>query len=244
MVDVDDGQLTVALTRFARLAAHMVDNPVAWLGTDPAPGTHPLGRVRRAGVQLRHALVGTAHPGAAGWDQMPVQDRCQWWVRRIETLAAPLAATPRVAGAVADRLPLQGALGAAAAGLAVYAVAHEHGLQRPEDSVPLLARVLFDRDLARPGSVQPLPEVAPQPATVAAPPAAAPGMRRRAFSAFWRLAQVLWALPGVFDHRPRGGLLWRALGKVPLVGLPAGVLDERGAVRRAADETLALLTRR
>jgi hypothetical protein len=241
---IDDGQLTAALARFARLAANMVDNPVAWLGTDPGAGGRPLGRLRRSGVRIRHALVGSIHPGDAGWDQVPLQDRCQWWVRRIETLAAPLAATPRVAGALADRLPLQGALGAAAAGLAVYAVAHEHGLDRPEDSVPLLARVLFDRDLPAPAQVRSVPDVAPQVADDPAPSVPPRGMRRRAFAAFWRLAQVLWALPGVFDHRPRGGLLWRTLGKVPVVGLPAGVLDERGAVREAADRTRALLVSR
>jgi len=238
---VDDGQLTAALARFARLAAYMVENPVAWLGRDPEPGGRPLGRIRRAGVGLRHALVGTAHPGAPGWDRLPPQERSQWWVRRIEALAAPLAATPRVAGALADRLPLQGALGSAASGLAVYAVAHEHGLKRPEDAVPLLARVLFDRDLPAPqGSAR---AEAGLEGSVA-PSSPPPGPRRRAFSAFWRLAQILWALPGLFDERPRGGLLWRAVGKLPLVGLPAGVFDERGAVRRAAEETRELLLTR
>jgi hypothetical protein len=148
---VDDRQLTVVLGRFARLAAHLVEDPAAWLGTEPpAADGAVLGRLRRMGVGVRHLLVGRTHPGAPGWTQVPLQDRCQWWVRRIEAVAAPIAATPRVAGALADRLPLQGALGAAAAGLAVCAVAHEHGVDRPEDWVPLLARVLFRRDLARP----------------------------------------------------------------------------------------------
>src|SRR5919199_5974456 len=111
-------------------------------------------------VGVRHLLVGRTHPGAPGWTQVPLQDRCQWWVRRVEAVAAPIAATPRVAGAPADRLPLQGALGAAAAGLAVCAVAHEHGVDRPEDWVPLLGRVLFGRELARPAQVPSLAEVA------------------------------------------------------------------------------------
>src|SRR5919199_6038577 len=110
-------------------------------------------------VGVRHLLVGRTHPGAPGWDQEPLRDRCQWWVRRIEAVAAPIAATPRLAGALADRLPLQGALGAAAAGVAVCAVASEHGVDRPEDWVPLLARVLFNRDLARPAQVPTLAEV-------------------------------------------------------------------------------------
>jgi hypothetical protein len=253
---VDDRQLTMVLGRFARLAAHLVDDPAAWLGTEPLAGNgEVLGRLRRMGVGVRHLLVGQTHPGARGWDQVPLQDRCQWWVRRIEAVAAPIAATPRVAGALADRLPLQGALGAAAAGIAVCAVAQEHGVDGPEDWVPLLARVLFHRHLARPAQVPSLAEVTGHESDgdaelerdgerdgEAAP--APPGISRRAVSALWRLARVLWALPGLFDERPRGGLLWRALGKLPVVGLPAGVLDERGAVRQAADDTRELLISR
>jgi hypothetical protein len=254
---VDDQQLTAVLGRFARLAAHLVDDPAAWLGTEPVGGDGAaLGRLRRIGFGVRHLLVGRRHPGAPGWDQEPLRDRCQWWVQRIEAVAAPIAATPRLAGALADRVPLQGALGAAAAGLAVCAVAHEHGVDRPEDWVPLLARVLFGRDLSTPAQVPSLAEVtaegaapvtaegaAPVTAEGAAPPAP-PGIPRRAASALWRLARVLWALPGLFDERPRGGMLWRALGKLPVVGLPAGVLDERGAVREAAEETRVLLVSR
>ena len=249
---VDDRQLTAVLGRFARLAAHLVDDPAGWLGTEPIRGQGAvLGRLRRMGLGVRHLLVGRTNPGAQGWDQVPLEDRCQWWVRRIEAVAAPIAATPRVAGALADRVPLQGALGAAAAGLAVCAVAHEHGVDRPEDWVPLLSRVLFQRDLTPPAQVPPLAEItAAEPDEDgerdgerdgdAAPPSA-PGIPRRAASALWRLARILFALPGLFDERPRGGLLWRALGKLPVVGLPAGILDERGAVRQAAEETRELL---
>ena len=75
-------------------------------------------------------------------------------------------------------------------------------------------------------------------------PPAPPGIARRAASGLWRLTRILISLPEVFDERPRGALIWRALGKMPVVGLPAGVLDERGAVRRAADETRELLLSR
>jgi hypothetical protein len=246
---VDDGQLSVALGRFARLAAHVVEDPVAWLGTEPGigPGTGPaaLGRLRRTGLGVRHLLLGQTHPGAPGWDQVPVQDRCQWWVRRITVVAVPIAAAPRVTGALADRVPLQAALGAAAAGLAVCAVAREHGIERPEDWVPLLARVLFGRDLTRPAQLPPLVEVAsdaePDPPGGQVPARAPGGIRRRAAAGLWRLAGLLWTLPGLFDERPRGGLLWRGLAKLPLVGLAGGLLDERGAVRRAAQESRELL---
>ncbi len=244
MDTVDDRQLSVVLGRFARLAAHLLAEPAAWLGDGvPERRTGLLGRLQGAGEGARRLLTGRLHPGVPGWEQVPQRDRTQWWVRRIEAVAAPVAATPRVAGALADRLPLQGALGAAAAGLAVCAVAREHGVDRPQDWVPLLARVLFDRELAPPAQVPSLEEAQAAGAADAdsTPP---PGVARRVASGLWRLATILWSLPGVFDERPRGALVWRALGRLPVVGLAAGVLDERGAVRQAADETRELLARR
>jgi hypothetical protein len=245
---VDDRQLSVVLGRFAGLAAHLLDDPSAWLGEGVSErSTGLLGRLRGVGEGARRLLTGRLHPGVPEWQQVPQRDRAQWWVRRIEAVAAPVAATPRVAGALADRLPLQGALGAAAAGLAVCAVAREHGIDRPQDWVPLLGRVLFDRELAPPAEVPSLAEVEREAGTAGgadvdgAPP---PGVARRIASGLWRLATILWSLPGVFEERPRGALVWRALGRLPVVGLAAGVLDERGAVRRAAEETTELLTRR
>ncbi len=247
MQAVDERQLSVVLGRFASLAAHLLDDPAAWLGVGvPERSTGLLGRLRGAGEGARRLLTGRLHPGVPGWDQVSQRDRTQWWVRRIEAVAAPVAATPRVAGALADRLPLQGALGASAAGLAVCAVAREHGVDRPQDWVPLLGRVLFDRELASPAQVPSLAEVERAAGTAGDADAAAPpppGVARRIASGLWRLAQILWSLPGVFDERPRGALVWRALGRLPVVGLAAGVLDERGAVRRAADETRELLSR-
>src|SRR3954469_2829522 len=159
---VDDRQLTVALGRFARVAAHLVEDPVAWLAaehvTEPVTGSGTLAQLRRRGAAVGHILLGRTHPGAPGWEQVPVQERCQWWGRRITAVAVPIAAAPRVTGVLADRVPLQAALGAAAAGLAVCAVAREHGIERPEDWVPLLARVLFGRALTRPAAVPTLEE--------------------------------------------------------------------------------------
>jgi len=244
---VDDRQLTVALGRFARVAAHLVEDPVAWLAaehaTEPVTGSRTLAQLRRRGAAVGHILLGRTHPGAPGWEQVPVQERCQWWVRRITAVAVPIAAAPRVTGVLADRVPLQAALGAAAAGLAVCAVAREHGIERPEDWVPLLARVLFGRDLSPPAQLPPLAEVAPaaalDPSIRHVPPPA--GIRRRATMGLWRLAGFLWTLPDLFDERPRGGLLWRGLAKLPFLGLAGGLLDERGAVRRAAQESRELL---
>lgn len=242
---VDDRQLSAVLGRFARVAAFLLAEPGAWLGDGAAHGSGGvLGRVRGLADGTRRLLTGRRHPGAPGWEQLPLHDRCRWWVWRIEAVAAPIAATPRVLGAFANRVPLQGALGASAAGLAVCAVAREHGLRRPEDWVPLLGRVLFERDLTRPDTVPSLAEVTAGTGTPDAAPEPPPGIRRRIASGLWQLTAVLWTLPDVFDDRPRGAWLWRALGQLPIVGLPAGVLDERGAVRRAAEETRELLLSR
>ena len=269
---MSDRQLEVALGRFAALADLMLRDPGAWLGGGPVPGAsgsadgdagrrpapgpeglghRALGGLGAAGGVARRLVAGRRHPGSAGWAEVPVDERARWWVSRTQTIAAPIAATPRIIGALADRLPLQGTLGAAAAGLTVCAVAREHGIDDPQDWVPLLARVLFDRDLPRPDTVPDAGAAtrtadarAADPAVPAPAPVRIRGPLRRAAHALWRLGLLLWGLPGLFENRPRGFVLWRALGKLPLVGLPAGLLDERGAVRSAADETRRILQAR
>lgn len=233
---ISDAALQRSLAGFAAVAAHALDDPGAWLGSDDASSGSalPVEVVHR----LRRLAAGRRHPGSAGWKALPVEDRSRWWVRRIELIAAPIAATPRVLGLAADRLPLQGAFGAAAAGLTVCAVAREHGLGDPAGWVPLLGRVLFERDLGRPRAAD---VVAPPPPAAPPPPQAT--LVRRAGDLLWRLTLILVQARSIFDHRPRGAWLWRALGKVPVVGLAGGVLDERGAVVRAARETAQLIAR-
>jgi hypothetical protein len=230
-----DAVLTAALARFAAVASLALANPGGWLGHgDNAKHSSLPAEVL---LRTRRVLTGRVHPGAPGWDDLPVERRDAWWVHHIQAVAAPIAATPRVFGAVADRLPMQGAFGTAVAGLVVCAVAREHGVRDPADWVPLLGRVLFDRNLDR-----------PQPGQVIAPPQRAPasdaGPLRKLGGALWRLTQVIWEAQSVFDERPRGAWLWRTLGKVPIVGLPAGFLDESGAVSRAAGRTAQLLAAR
>jgi hypothetical protein len=230
-----DAVLTAVLARFAAVASLALAHPGGWLGHGDAGGPRrlPVEALRR----VRRLVTGRVHPGAPGWDGLPVDRRDAWWVHRIQAIAAPVAATPRVFGLVADRLPIQGAFGTAAAGLTVCAVAREHGVLDPADWVPLLGRVLFDRDLGRPTDAQLVapPDDAPSPQA---------GPVQKAVGALWRLTKVVWEAPGVFDDRPRGLWIWRTIGKVPVVGLPAGVLDERGGVARAAERTAELLPAR
>lgn len=240
---ISDEKVARTLARFAALAHRLLDDPGAWLD-DEEPAEAPSGvrgRLGAAADAVRDRLAGEVHPGDAAWDTLPPDDRADWWVDRVRALAVPVAASPRVAGLAADRLPLQGALGAAAQGLAVCAVAREHGVNDPQRWVPLLGRILFDRDLRDVAEPAPPSTDDRDEDRQATAEEEAPGPLRRGARRLWQLARLLLELHGLFDERPRGALPFRMLGKVPVVGLLGGVLDERGAVRRAADEARGLL---
>jgi hypothetical protein len=239
---ISDSALQRTLARFAAVAGIVLDDPAVWLGHGGSPSPALPGR---SGQRIRRLVTGSRHPGSRGWSELPVDERVTWWVRRIQAIAAPIAATPRVFGLLADRVPLQGAFGATAAGLAVCAVAREHGVRDRAAWVPLLGRVLFDRDLSRPSAAQVVAPAAEShgPPRPGVPPHAPPrtGLLRRGAGALWWLARVLWDAESLFDDRPRGAWAWRAVGKVPVVGVAGGILDERGAVARAARETSRLI---
>jgi len=232
---ISDAAISRTLGGYAALASLILDDPRGWLGTDD---DHDEDRALPGRVlhRAKDLLTGRSHPGTTDWDAQPVEERCEWWVDRIQAVAAPIAATPRVFGLAADRFPIQAAFGTAVAGLAVCAVAREHGISDPARWVPLLGRVLFDRELGRPAAA----DVTPPQDDGSEPPGQV-GPVRRGTRALWRLTQALWDLAGIFDERPRGAWAWRVLGKIPVIGLAGGVLDERGAIAVAARETSALL---
>lgn len=221
---LSDGFVRATLRHYAFGADALLQDPDSW-ADDRRTGF--LSRLRR----LPKRVVAVS---PEDWAAMPVDQRIDWWLRRINAVVVPVAATPRVFGLAADRLPIQASFGAAAQGLAVCAVAREHGRTDPESWVPLLAKVLMDRELSPDA-----PEAEPAPESAA--PAVRTGLMRRGGRAVWGLARMLYALYGAFDGRPRGPWVYRAVGKIPLIGFAGGVLDERSGVRRAADETTALL---
>ena len=108
-------------------------------------------------MRLRTARSARRNPAPPSGPSSRYSERVDWWVDRIGLVGGLAAAAPRFAGALADRVPLQAALGASAAGLAVCAVAREHGRTTAAEWVPLLARVLFDRDLSAQARPSPLP---------------------------------------------------------------------------------------
>lgn len=245
---ISDERVAQVLGLYARMAHRVVADPERWLGLDDDP-PEDAGIPAKVLDELRDRVFGEVTPAAPDWEQRPLQERVRWWVRRIGLTAGMAAAVPRVAGALASRVPLQAALGASGAGLAVCAVAREHGVLEAERWVPLLAKVLLDRDL---------PEQTAAEATAAASDGEAEAQltastpsedeakglgpaARRGVGTLWRLARQIWELQSILDERPRGNILFRAIAQVPVVGLAGGFLDERGGIRRAAKETAELL---
>jgi hypothetical protein len=246
---VSDAALTKVLAAYAGLVRQVLDNPLRWLGADDEPGSD-AGLAARAVDAVKDRTLGETNPASAGWAERPIAERVDWWVDRIGAVGGLAAATPRFAGALADRVPLQAALGASTTGLAVCAVAREHGKTDAADWVPLLARVLFNRELAPQPAPVPPPEESERQLEDAAGDTREPPSRmaalgqgaQRAVRTLWRLARAFLDIDDLLDERPRGGLFARALAKVPVVGVAGGWLDERGAIRKAAQETQELLT--
>ncbi|GAB7191544.1 hypothetical protein NUM3379_22520 [Kineococcus sp. NUM-3379] len=247
---VSDAQLTRALGLYAGMVDHILGDPQRWLGLDddpPPTASFPA----RAFDALRDRALGEVTPASPAWRSRPVSQRVDWWTTRIGISAGLAAAAPRFAGALADRVPLQAALGASAAGLAVCATAREHGRTEPADWVPLLAKVLFDRDVRSVAAPIPAPEESEHRLDAEGGEerddsgrAATLGRgAQRAARTVWRLARAFFEVQNLLDERPRGGLLTRAIGKLPVVGVAGGWLDERAGIRKAARRTGRLLGR-
>jgi hypothetical protein len=246
---ISDEALSRALSMYAGMVGQVLNNPRRWLGVDEDP---PLtaGWPVRVLDAVRDRALGEVTPASPHWATQPESKRVEWWIRRIAIGAALAAAAPRFAGALADRIPLQAALGASAAGLAVCAVARERGKRVPADWVPLLAQVIFNRELAGgiPARVPAVEESEEQLEAAAGdtsePPSGMAALAQgaqRVVRTLWRLARTFLDLQDLFDERPRGGLFARTLAKLPVVGVAGGWLDERGAIRKAARQTRRLI---
>ena len=112
---VSDAALAQVLGVYAGMVSRVLRKPERWLGVDEDP---PLtaGLPVRILDELRDRAFGDVTPASSRWSALPESKRVDWWLRRIAIGAALAAAAPRFAGALADRLPLQAALGASAAG--------------------------------------------------------------------------------------------------------------------------------
>ncbi|MBB3082113.1 hypothetical protein [Geodermatophilus sabuli] len=165
---------------------------------------------------------------------LPRDERDRWWSDQVPLVAAGISAAPRIAGKLADLLPLQNTVGSAVQALVIGGVATEHGVEDPAERVSLLARVLLDRDLAV-EQVRPLL----QPAKGAYADEAFGARTRRAgvlgnVRTLWRVSRLLSRIDDTLDARPKGRLHHRFLANLPVVGVVGGYAAEREALRRAA----------
>jgi hypothetical protein len=170
----------------------------------------------------------------------PVEERDRWWAEWAPRVLAVVAAAPRVAGKLADLLPLQNTVGTAVQSLVVLGVAGEHGVTAPAERVSLLARVLLGRDLP-PERVEPLLEHAP--GTYREDALGPPG-KRRPLRTLWRASRLLSRIDDALDARPKGKLRHRFLANLPVVGVAGGYAAEREGLRRAAVRTAEVLAGR
>ncbi|RBY77118.1 hypothetical protein DQ238_15585 [Geodermatophilus sp. TF02-6] len=173
---------------------------------------------------------------------LPQAERDRWWADRVARVAAGVSASPRLAGKVADLLPLQNTVGAAVQALVVVGVATEHGVCDPAERVSLLARVLLERDLPA-ERVEPLLErVRGSYAEEALGAREERAGVRGNVRTLWRIARLLGRIDDTLDARPRGKRRHRALAYLPVVGVAGGYAAEREGLRRAATRTAELLT--
>jgi hypothetical protein len=200
-------------------------------------GTAPEERGLRD--KVLDALAAVEVPGTAAWAAMDVPARSRWWVRRVGRFTTLIAAVPGLGGALANRLPVSKAVGAAGQGLLLVAIAGEHGVRDEDELVNLLGAVLFRRELAVSGASRNEDAEADVRAAELtgdlAEPDGPPTLARVA-RAVWRLGRALFAVEGELGKRPHGNLLHEGLGMLPVVGAVGKYLGEWSGLKKAARE--------
>jgi hypothetical protein len=168
---------------------------------------------------------------------LPQAERNEWWAERVSSLAAGISAAPRLAGRLADLLPLQNTVGTAVQSLVVLGVAAEHDVREPARRISLLTRVLLDRDLS-PEQVEPLLQRAKG---TYLDEALGSKHQRGVVRTLWRVTRLLSRIDESLDARPKGKWRHRVLSNLPVVGVAGGYAAEREGLRRAAAKAAAIL---
>jgi hypothetical protein len=229
---IDDADVACALSRAVRVINPVLDvlsraDPFGFKGRSHHLGVAD-GSVDRALDAVAWVLNTADVPGTQAWEGMDLESRVNWWVRRVGALDTVLVAFPGVFGVVADRLPIQDALGFANQAIVLCAVARECGVHDYGKQVRLLAAVMCDRDLGANGDVADAePSPAPESAATDGPPLAL-------VKALWHVAGLMRAIGDELVKRPRPRAVFRYLGMLPAVGAIADYLGEYGALVRAA----------
>lgn len=192
------------------------------------------------------ALAAVEVPGTAAWAAMDVPVRSRWWVRRVGRFTTLIAAVPGLGGALANRLPVSKAVGAAGQGLLLVAIAGEHGVRDEDGLVNLLGAVMFDRELHVVAATDAEDVAADARAAELTGDLAEKGSTPtlpRVGRAVWRLGRALFAVEDELDKRPHGNLLHEGLGMLPVVGAVGKYLGEWSGLKKAAREAEERLRR-
>jgi len=256
---ITDRQVVAVLRPFVRATAPVLD---ALRDADPLGLRARAADAARRGEQLAelaatpptlrrrllHGLGTVKVPGTRAWQAMTPEQRTRWWINRVGRVTSLLTSVPGLGGALADRLPVQDALGAASQGLLLCAIAGERGVTGHADRVRLLAWVLFRRDVDARLAAGDYPEydaaaedarTAELTAELADSTAKRTG-RRISVKGFavtlWRLGRSLYAVTEELEKRPRGRFWHRLIGMLPVAGMFGDYLGERSGLRRAAKQ--------
>jgi hypothetical protein len=246
---ISDRQVVAVLRPFVRACGPMLDalresDPFGLQARARREETDDLAGVESGlKAKLIHGVTSVKVPGTAAWARMTGYDRSSWWMNRVGRFTALLTSIPGLGGALADRLPVQDALGTASQGLLLCAIAGEYGVTDVGTRVRLIAWVLFERDID--------PDLAagkhPDHDDAAEADEAAKlteeltesekkhgkATVKAAAGTLWRLGRGLLAITGELEKRPRGNFLHRAIGMLPVVGAAGDYLGERSGLRVA-----------
>jgi len=218
---VSDDAVIRALSALAGIVNPVLD--LLWdtdpLGVKTYPQPDGVDDLREAIARLLNAVE---VPGTSAWAGLSDAERDQWWVRRVGAVNTVLVAFPGVLGAIADRLPIQDALGFVNQAVIIIAVAREHGVRDRDQQARLLAAVLCGRSTPDDTSA---PQ--PQPRT----PVTATGVATTA----WHTLGVARAAIDEIGKRPQPARIFRLLGMLPAVGAVADYIGEYRALGRATD---------
>jgi hypothetical protein len=240
---IPDAVIVAILRPFVRATRPVLDglreaDPFGLRSRAPGGGEVPADE-RGLRDKVLDALASVEVPGTAAWAAMNVPSRTHWWVRRVGRFTTLIAAVPGLGGALANRLPVSKAVGAAGQGLLLVAIAGEHGVRDEDELVNLLGAVLFRRELAVSAATG--TEDAAAEARAAeltgdlARPSATPTMTKVG-RAVWRLGRALFSVESELDKRPHGNLLHEGLGMLPVIGALGKYLGEWSGLKKAARE--------
>lgn len=167
-------------------------------------------------------------PGTAAWEALSMNQKADWWVRRIGSVTSIGAAFPAVFGVWTKKIPASTLLGAASQALIVLAIGREYGIVSRNEQINMLGEVLFGRTVEG-GSVKHAQRQELEASDSEA------GRLRAALKGLWEIGTGLYGLDRALGARPGSPSFLRHLAWLPVIGGPATYVGERIALRRAVD---------